>query len=204
MPDYTKGLIYKICCKDTSITECYIGSTTNLIKRRSQHKRLCELGKDLRVYNFIREHGGWDNWELVPIEETPFETKTQMHLRERFWKEELCASLNIHSPGSYAYYGSKEEAEKHWRLNLDMVRNRQTRKEWRDQNNERVKKTHKEWRDHNPEKIKNYQLKRKAIYNENKDVINERRRAIYLANKDKFNERRRELAAAKRAEAQSE
>jgi len=200
MPDYSRGVIYKICCKDTSITECYVGSTTQLIKRRYHHKKMCKDGKPIRVYNFIRESGGWDNWEVVPIEESAFETKTQMLLRERYWKEELSASLNMVNPGTIAYYGSKAEAEKHWRCNIDITKRKQSTKEWRLNNSENLKEYNTEWRNQNPEKIKKYQLDWKAKYNENKEIINETRRANYQANKDNINARRRELAAAKRAQ----
>ena len=38
--DYSKALIYKISCRDPSITDCYVGSTTNLIMRD---------GSDIRI-----------------------------------------------------------------------------------------------------------------------------------------------------------
>ena len=28
--DYSKSVIYKLCCKDPTITDIYIGSTTNM------------------------------------------------------------------------------------------------------------------------------------------------------------------------------
>ena len=39
--DYSKSMIYKLCCKDVNIKEIYVGSTTNLIKRKYQHKADC-------------------------------------------------------------------------------------------------------------------------------------------------------------------
>ena len=33
MPDYSKGVIYRIYCKDSSITDCYVGSSCNIQKR---------------------------------------------------------------------------------------------------------------------------------------------------------------------------
>ena len=46
MPDYTKCCIYKLCCKDPMIEDCYIGSTTNVIKRRQNHKKSCTNPND--------------------------------------------------------------------------------------------------------------------------------------------------------------
>ena len=97
MPDYSKSLIYKICCKDTSITDIYIGSTTNLIKRKSTHKKRC-VDQTAYVYQFIRKNGNWENWETVVIEEYPCNSRQQLFSRERYWKEELDSSLNMNKP----------------------------------------------------------------------------------------------------------
>jgi len=34
MPNYAKMIIYRLVCNDTNITECYVGSTTNMTKRK--------------------------------------------------------------------------------------------------------------------------------------------------------------------------
>jgi len=36
--DYSKSIIYKICCNDINIIDIYIGSTTNFITRKAEHK----------------------------------------------------------------------------------------------------------------------------------------------------------------------
>jgi len=41
MPNYAKMIIYRLVCNDTNITECYVGSTTNMTKRKQQHKGDC-------------------------------------------------------------------------------------------------------------------------------------------------------------------
>jgi len=69
MPDYAKTVIYQIECKDPTITKTYAGHSTNLIKRRQKHKEICNKhnskGHNSYVYQFIRENGGWDNWQVV-------------------------------------------------------------------------------------------------------------------------------------------
>jgi hypothetical protein len=66
--DYSNTLFYKISCKDTNITDLYIGHTTNFVQRKSAHKQSCVNPKyasyNCKVYNVIREHGGWDNWRM--------------------------------------------------------------------------------------------------------------------------------------------
>ena len=39
--DYSKTIIYKLCCKDINITDIYVGHTTNFIKRKNEHKSDC-------------------------------------------------------------------------------------------------------------------------------------------------------------------
>ena len=62
MPNYANTVIYKICCKNTDITDIYVGHTTDLIKRRYSHKtRCCNPNDDkyyYHVYEFIRNNGG--------------------------------------------------------------------------------------------------------------------------------------------------
>jgi hypothetical protein len=98
--DYSKGLIYKIVCKDTTIKERYVGSTTDIIRRRQSHKSDCNnintSRYNYKVYQFIRENGGWKNWELVLIEYYPCETELELGRREDYWKQELKSSLNSH------------------------------------------------------------------------------------------------------------
>ena len=42
---YENGLIYKVCCNDPTISDCYIGSTTNIVKRKQNHKHNCNNEK---------------------------------------------------------------------------------------------------------------------------------------------------------------
>ena len=42
--DYSKTISYKIVCNDLSITDCYVGHTTDFTKRKSHHKSDCKVG----------------------------------------------------------------------------------------------------------------------------------------------------------------
>lgn len=96
--DYSNVYFYKIVCKDLSITECYVGQTTNFNKRKSYHKSSCINNSDkkhhLLVYDFIREHGSWDNWSMILIETRSFDNVLEANKRERELIEELSATLN--------------------------------------------------------------------------------------------------------------
>ena len=69
--DYSNTVFYKIYCKDINFHDVYIGHTTNFVQRKHAHKRACNKSTDqshnLKVYKIIREHGGWDNWNMEMI-----------------------------------------------------------------------------------------------------------------------------------------
>ena len=96
--DYSKCCIYKICCKDANIKDEYIGHTTDIIRRKSQHKNVCNNSnsKDYisYIYQFIRANGGFENWDFIVIEEYPCENVFQAKLRERYWIENSNSTLN--------------------------------------------------------------------------------------------------------------
>jgi hypothetical protein len=50
MVQYENSLIYKICCKDPTITDNYIGSTCAFRKRKINHKSNC-TDQDATFYN---------------------------------------------------------------------------------------------------------------------------------------------------------
>ena len=68
--DYSKIIIYKIVCKDINKKEIEINYTNNLTVIRNLHKK---HSKDLNYtkngyYNYIRENGGWNNFDTIVLE----------------------------------------------------------------------------------------------------------------------------------------
>lgn len=100
--DYSKGVQYKIVCLDSSITDCYNGSCISFKDRKYRHKSTCNNpnSKDYnyKVYQFIREHGGWDNWTMLQLEESPCKNNQELRLREREIFDILRPTLNSYSP----------------------------------------------------------------------------------------------------------
>ena len=106
--DFSKTIIYKISKDD----DFYVGSTTDFATRKSHHKSACNNvnAKDykLKLYQIIREKGGWNTWEMIPLEEyTDCQNKTQARIREEEWRVKLNASLNMKKA-----HLSKEEYDK--------------------------------------------------------------------------------------------
>tara|TARA_Y100000589_G_scaffold315520_1_gene339164 strand:- start:765 stop:1496 length:732 start_codon:yes stop_codon:yes gene_type:complete len=110
--DYSKTVIYQIECKNPNITKTYGGHTTNLIKRRQHHKTHCNNPNDdkynIYVYKFIRDNGGWENWQVVWQYDYPCGSIKEAEKEEtKFIKENKC-ELNSIMP----YVSEEEKKEK--------------------------------------------------------------------------------------------
>ena len=139
--NFSQCKIYKISCKDESITDCYVGSTTNLDRRRWEHSNYTNNYSrpehKFPVYKFIREHGNWDNWEVIILEEFKnCKSSIEKRQRERFWIEKLKSKLNVRIPS-------------------------RTRKEWKRDNHERCLEYGRKHR----EKKRKEKLKKEEIKN---------------------------------------
>jgi predicted GIY-YIG superfamily endonuclease len=95
--DFSKGIIYKIEAIDNKDL-IYIGSTSNFIKRRSDHKSRCNNPKDqahnFKLYRMIREHGGWDAFKCEIIKAFPSQNKKELLTEEEKYRKNLNSTLN--------------------------------------------------------------------------------------------------------------
>ncbi len=102
LPDFSKGVIYKITCSDSAIIDCYVGSTVNFKRRKWCHSAACSnqnsRDHNIPVYVFIREHGGWSNWNMGVIESYPCQTELELRARERYFIDQINPSLNVTKP----------------------------------------------------------------------------------------------------------
>ena len=83
------GYIYEIKSMDTSITEIYIGSTWDMKDRLKCHKHDYNNNKRNNYsaphYKFIRENGGWINFEMKVIDSGECEDELELHCAEQFY-----------------------------------------------------------------------------------------------------------------------
>jgi hypothetical protein len=193
--NYENACIYEIVCKDVNITQRYIGSTTNLIKRRNSHKTCCnnEKSKEYNyyVYQFIRENGSFDNWDVVLIEKViDCKDKEHLHKRERFYIESLKAELNKRIPNRTQkewLENNKNKIAEYREKNIEKYNEYQ--REYRANNKNEINERQRISREKNMEKYKEYQ---REYYADNKDEKNEKQREYYEKNKEKYNEYREE------------
>jgi len=111
--NYSNTIIYKIICKDLTIQNIYVGHTTSFKDRKREHKSYCHNAKNksynCKIYKFIRENGGWENFDMVEIEKYPCQDSNEASARERYWFENLNAKLN----SIYPQRTDKEYKEQH-------------------------------------------------------------------------------------------
>jgi len=93
---YSKNLNYKIVCKNQKITDLYVGRTTDFTNRKYLHKCDCNRIKTqhLPLYKCINENGGWNNWDMILIEQFPCNNGTEARQREHQLSRELNSNLN--------------------------------------------------------------------------------------------------------------
>jgi len=161
--------IYKIACKDQSITEVYVGSTKNLKNRIIAHKSACNNNNkkyNYKLYNFIRDNGSWENWEFIIIETICCNNKKEALLNEKKWIIELNATLNKKLPtrtDAEYYEDNKEQIKAHVRLykeeNMNIINDRN--KKYRETHKEQIKERNNKYRENNKEQINERQRERR-------------------------------------------
>lgn len=99
---YAKTTIYKIVCNNPTICETYIGHTTDFLSRRNRHKNDCTNANskhhNYKVYQFIRANGGWNNFQMIELEQYQCADANEAREKERLWYERIMPSLNSNVP----------------------------------------------------------------------------------------------------------
>ena len=101
MTAYSNTIIYKICCKNKTIKDLYIGHTTNFLQRKKQHKNCLKKNRNSKLYNFIRENGGWENWEMIEIAKYNCKDVKDARVKELEYFMKMNPSLNSCIPCNY-------------------------------------------------------------------------------------------------------
>ena len=116
--DYSKTVFYKIACNDLSVKDCYIGHTTDFTGRKNNHKSRCKNSEgkfyNMHVYQFIRNHHGWENWSMLQIEVKEMSTKHEAEAHERTLIEQFKGTLNYNIPTQ-----TRKEYSRKYRDKLD-------------------------------------------------------------------------------------
>ena len=218
--DYGKTIMYKIVCKDLIVTDCYVGHTTDMTKRKYAHKSIChnEKNKDhnLKIYQIIRDNGGWDNWTMVLVETFPCKDKHEACRREREVFEELDAKMNTLRPyitqeefkdlKQQYYQEHKEELvekRKQYREEHKEELNQQSKQyyqEHKEQRKEHVKQYYQEHKEQRKEQDKQYYQEHKTEIIEKTKQYNKEHKAEIAEKKKQYYQEHKEVIAEKQKE----
>ena len=152
--DYSKTIIYKLVKYDDYDNEnIYIGSTTDFVKRKCNHKIGCNNEKrkeyNLKKNQYIRNNGGWNEWNMIEIEKFPCNDGNEARAREEYWRCHFNAQLNT----------------------LRAYRNDEQKKQYNKEKNDRNKDKRLEHYEQNRDELLE---QKKAYYEKNKDKILEK------------------------------
>ena len=153
MPDYTKGLIYKITTGD----DIYVGSCCDFNERKRDH-RFNTYNENCNEHNFklytaIRENNGQFDMEL--LHQFPCNSDVELRKEEQRVMNELKPTLNMRR--AYVTREEIREDRKHHNINKELKS--ANYKRYRLKNYEKVKAKEKKRYDENREEI----LKRQRI-----------------------------------------
>jgi len=197
--------IYKLIKKDAINDDMiYIGSTEDIKDRMRKHKCSCNNINDYRynckVYKYIRDNGGWDEWkyEIIDEVEVALRNDARIYEGEYIIKYDAINKLNDRVAGRT----NKEYKKQNYQRNKEDIlqkskekyhQNKEQKKEYYQQNKEQIKQKYQQ----NKEQInQNYQQNKEQIkqyYQQNKEQIKQKNKEYQNKNKDDINERRREL-----------
>ena len=158
--DYSNTIIYKIVCKDINIKDLYVGHTTNFVKRKYQHKFRSE-NENFNVYTFIRQNGGWDNFEMLEVEKHTCNNGNEARTQERFWIENLNANLNMSLPTqTMTEYCEKQKVKRSEQQKIYTIKNKDKLKvyqnQWYEKNKEQVLENSKQYNEEHKEEKREY------------------------------------------------
>jgi len=122
--------VYCWVSKDSNVQEVYVGSTEDLNKRIETHKNACIYKTsneyNRKLYRFIRENGGFDNWKFIWLE--LFKTDDTIFLRqlEQIWMDTFPQELLLNGYRAYATEEEKKEQlikgkKKYYKKNKDLL-----------------------------------------------------------------------------------
>ena len=181
-------IFYKITCEDCP-EYIYIGSTKSFRSRKYQHKSNTNKMNN-KLYNKIRENGGWDNWSMNIIDEGNDLTLTEARIKEEELRIKYNGNLN-----SNKAHRTEEYKKENYENNKEKTR--EYYKEYYQNNKEKAREHYKEYNKNNKDKIKE---KQKEYQKNNKEKAREYNKEYYQNNKEKAREYYKEYNKKKKEE----
>ena len=136
------GCVYGIYENSNALDILYVGSTKNIRRRIMQH-RTCAKRKTYPLYQYIRDHGGFDKFGFLILKTVPFTTRTALAKIEEKYRKRLEPPLNHN-----VCHVSVPRSEYHREYNRTYYQNNKKRasdasKRYYHKNNERIREERK-------------------------------------------------------------
>jgi hypothetical protein len=153
--DYSKTLIYKLVhTEDYDNSNVYVGCTTDFRRRKTSHKHSCNNEKNRcynqKKYQYIRDNGGWDNWNMIEIEKYPCNDKREAEAREVYWQSYFNSQLNMRK----SYITDEQNKDRISRQKkVHYENNKEQKKLYYENNKEQKQEYYKIYYENNKEKI---------------------------------------------------
>jgi hypothetical protein len=151
---------YKFVCKNPDILFSYVGHTISFRQRKWSHKSACNnpncKDHNIPLYKFIREHGGFENWNMIVIHTQICKDKRDAERIEHELIEQQQFKLN-----SNRAFITEEQKSTYVA-------------EYYQKNKERIAIRDAKFREKNKEQIK---IERAEYYEKNRDILNAKQRA---------------------------
>ena len=168
----------------------YIGSTSNFIQRKYLHKSICNnpnsKSYNLKIYQTIRENGGWILWQMTVVDKLDQVTLTDARIKEEELRLKYNGNLNARK--AYISVEEKKEYDKEYNENHKNEK-KEYDKEYSENNKDELKEKAKEYYVKNKDEI----LEKAKEYNENhKYEISEKMKEYYVHNKNELSEKAKE------------
>ena len=181
--DYSNTIIYEIVCNDLNVKDIYVGHTTKFTKRKSYNKNSCHNVNDkaykYKVYETIRNNGGWNNWSMNEIDVYDCKNKNEAIKYEQHWYERLEANLNMCNP-----IKNKEKYQ-----NDNKEKQQLKKQEYYRKNKEKIKEKVKLYRNDKKDEISE---KKKIYHTDNKEILKEYHKKYYNLNNEALKRKRKQ------------
>jgi len=150
----------------------YVGSTTKFSQRKTAHKHDCnnKEGKHftIPIYCHIRDNGGFNCFEVIPIQSLKLENKTQLLIAEQV---EIDKHRNlVNRQKAHMTIEDRKEYDKQYREE-HKEDSKEYHKQYRQEHKENIKEKQKQYVQEHKEDIKQY---KKLYWEEHKETIDER------------------------------
>ena len=96
---YENIVLYKIVCLLPDINNIYVGYTTDITRRKYYHKikSMDPTNNKYKLYHFINQHGGFNNFDILEIRKYPCINNSEAKAKQYKYIKLLNADLNCNN-----------------------------------------------------------------------------------------------------------